>query len=152
MLFRSDPLRDGRRGTALFPTLLESHAPLDDIVIMLGTNDCKTVFGASAEVIGKGMVRLLEQVKEYSPDSRILLVSPIYLGEKVWQEEYDQEFSEHSVEVSKELEQVYKKIARERSILFLAASSCARASQDDQEHMDADSHQSFAEAVWKKLS
>ena len=103
-----DPLRDGRRGTAFFPTLLESHAPLDDIVIMLGTNDCKTVFGASAEVIGKGMVRLLEQV--------------------------------------------YKKIARERSILFLAASSCARASQDDQEHMDADSHQSFAEAVWKKLS
>lgn len=147
-----DPLRDGRRGTALFPTLLESHAPLDDIVIMLGTNDCKTVFGASAEVIGKGMVRLLEQAKEYSPDSRILLVSPIYLGEKVWQEEYDQEFSEHSVEVSKELEQVYKKIARERSISFLAASSCARASQDDQEHMDADSHQSFAEAVWKKLS
>ena len=128
------------------------HAPLDDIVIMLGTNDCKTVFGASAEVIGKGMVRLLEQAKEYSPDSRILLVSPIYLGEKVWQEEYDLEFSEHSVEVSKELEQVYKKIARERSISFLAASSCARASQDDQEHMDADSHQSFAEAVWKKLS
>lgn len=48
-----DPLRDGRRGTALLPTLLETHDGVDVIVLMLGTNDCKTVFGASAEVIAK---------------------------------------------------------------------------------------------------
>ena len=40
-----DPLRDGRRGTALLPTLLETHDGVDVIVLMLGTNDCKTVFG-----------------------------------------------------------------------------------------------------------
>ena len=43
-----DPLRDGRRGTALLPTLLETHDGIDAVVLMLGTNDCKTVFGASA--------------------------------------------------------------------------------------------------------
>lgn len=48
-----DPLRDGRKGTALLPTLLETHAQVDVITLMLGTNDCKTVFGASADVIGK---------------------------------------------------------------------------------------------------
>ena len=42
-----DPLRDGRKGTALFPTILETHAPVDAIVLMLGTNDCKTIFKAS---------------------------------------------------------------------------------------------------------
>ena len=46
-----DPFREGRRGTQLFPTLLETHRLLDCIVIMLGTNDCKTVYGASAGVI-----------------------------------------------------------------------------------------------------
>ena len=39
-----DPLRDGRKGTALLPTLLETHAQVDVITLMLGTNDCKTVF------------------------------------------------------------------------------------------------------------
>ena len=35
-----DPLRLGRRGTELLPTLLETHTP-DAVVLMLGTNDCK---------------------------------------------------------------------------------------------------------------
>ena len=79
-----DPLRDGRRGTALLPTLLETHDGVDVIVLMLGTNDCKTVFGASAEVIGKGIARLLDQIAAYAPEAKVLLISPIYLGEKVW--------------------------------------------------------------------
>ena len=61
-----DPLRDGRKGTALLPTLLETHAQVEVITLMLGTNDCKTVFGASADVIGKGIIRLLDQVQEYA--------------------------------------------------------------------------------------
>ena len=51
-----DPLRQGRKGVSLFPTLLETHKP-ENIVIMLGTNDCKTVFSASPDVIGKGIRR-----------------------------------------------------------------------------------------------
>ena len=80
-----DPLRDGRRGTALLPTLLETHDGIDAVVLMLGTNDCKTVFGASAEVIGKGIARLLDQITAYAPNVKVLLISPIHLGEKVWQ-------------------------------------------------------------------
>ena len=123
-----DPLRDGRKGTALFPTLLETHAQVDVITLMLGTNDCKTVFGASADVIGKGIIRLLDQVQEYAPKAKVLLMAPIYLGEKVWQEGYDQEFSRESVIVSRNLQPVYEKIAAERHISFLpAASSCTGA-------------------------
>ena len=73
---------------------------------MLGTNDCKTVFSASPDVIGKGIRRLLIQAKQYSADSRILLVSPIHLGEQVWKDEFDPEFSPESVEVSRKLTDV----------------------------------------------
>ena len=66
-----DPLRDGRKGTALLPTLLETHAQVDVITLMLGTNDCKTVFGASADVIGKGILRLLDQIQEYAPKAKV---------------------------------------------------------------------------------
>ncbi|MDD5804741.1 GDSL-type esterase/lipase family protein [Blautia sp. HCP3S3_H10_1] len=146
-----DPLRDGRRGTALLPTLLETHDGVDTVVLMLGTNDCKTVFGASAEVIGKGIARLLEQIQAYAPDAKVLLISPIYLGEKVWQEGYDQEFSQDSVQVSKDLEKVYERIAREKHVEFMRAASYVKCCDADQEHMNAAGHVVFAKAVYEKL-
>lgn len=90
-----DPLRDGRKGTALLPTLLETHAQVDVITLMLGTNDCKTVFGASADVIGKGISRLLDQIQEYAPKAEVLLISPIYLGKKVWRRNMTRSFPEN---------------------------------------------------------
>lgn len=41
-------------GIRALPMLLEAHKPLDAIVIMLGTNDCKTVFGVTASDIARG--------------------------------------------------------------------------------------------------
>lgn len=146
-----DPLRDGRRGTALLPTLLETHDGVDVIVLMLGTNDCKTVFGASAEVIGKGIARLLDQIAAYAPEAKVLLISPIYLGEKVWQEGYDQEFSRESVIVSRNLQPVYEKIAAERHISFLPAASYVHCCDADQEHLNAAGHKEFAEVVYRKV-
>lgn len=145
-----DPLRDGRRGTALLPTILESHNPVDLVILMLGTNDCKTLFGASAEVIGKGIVRLLDQIEEYSTTAKTLLISPILLGEKVWQEGYDREFSRPSVDVSKELGSAYEKIAEERNTGFLNAAAYVRCCDADQEHMDAEGHKVLAEAIYQR--
>lgn len=145
-----DPFRQGRRGTALLPTLLETHHPVDLVVLMLGTNDCKTIFGASAEVIGRGIQCLLDQIQTFAPQTDVLLISPIYLGEKVWQEGYDQDFSPLSVKVSKELETVYKRIAAERKIGYLRASDYVQCSEADQEHLNAQGHQIFAQAVYEK--
>lgn len=145
-----DPYRQGRKGTTLFPTLLETHKP-ENIVIMLGTNDCKTAFAASSEEIGSGIRELLIQARRFSKDCRILLVSPIHLGDKVWRDEYDPEFSPESVQVSRELADVYRRIADEYDVDFLAASSVADYSEEDQEHMNPDSHRALAWAIEKKL-
>ena len=146
-----DPLREGRRGTSVLPVLLETYDDVDDIILMLGTNDCKAAFNASAEMIGKGIVRLLEQIEEYTPNARVLLISPIYLGKNVWKEEYDPEFSKESVEVSEKLERVYERIANDRGISFLKASDYVCCSEKDQEHLDAEGHAVLAEALYKKL-
>ena len=118
---------------------------------MLGTNDCKTVFGASADVIGKGIRRLLDQISKYAPQSQVLLISPIYLGDKVWQEGYDQEFSQESVTVSHDLENVYEKIAHQRNINFLKAASYVHCCEADQEHLNSEGHRAFAEVLYTKL-
>ena len=49
----SDELREGRRGLDTIGILLESHAPVDLLILMLGTNDCKTRYNASAGTIVK---------------------------------------------------------------------------------------------------
>ena len=146
-----DPLRDNRNGSRMLPALLETHQHADLIIVMLGTNDCKTVFGASADVIGKGITRLLDQIQEYAPRAKVLLMSPIYLGEKVWQEGYDQEFSRESVIVSRNLQPVYEKIAAERHISFLPAASYVHCCDADQEHLNAAGHKKFAEVVYRKV-
>ena len=146
-----DPLRDNRNGSHMLPALLETHQHADLIIVMLGTNDCKTVFGASADVIGKGISRLLDQIQEYAPKAEVLLISPIYLGKKVWQEGYDQEFSRESVTVSRNLQPVYEKIARDRQIEFLPAADHVKCCEADQEHLNAEGHKKFAEVVYRKL-
>lgn len=144
-----DELRAGRRGSELLPVLLESHYPLNLVTVMLGTNDCKTVYGASAEVIGKGVEQLINQIKQRAPQAKILLLSPILLGDDVWKPEYDPEFSRESVQVSKELKDVYQRIAEKHSCLFLAASDVTAPSATDQEHLDEEGHERLADAIYE---
>ena len=74
---------------------------------------------------------------------KVLVISPIYLGKKVWQDGYDQEFSPESVEVSKKLELVYEKVAGKYGKRFMRAA--------DYEHMDGQSHKILADAIYRKL-
>ena len=146
-----DERRGGRRGVDVFPVLLETHTP-DLTVIMLGTNDCKAAYGATAEEIGQGIELLLDQLDRYAPESRTLLVSPIHLGSQVWKDEYDPEFNTESVRISRELKRVYGKIAGDHRIEFMAASDYACPSADDMEHLDKNGHLALADAMYRKIS
>lgn len=146
-----DTYRKGRRGTELLPILLEAHSPIDIVILMLGTNDCKTVYDATPERIGEGIEELVEQIQSFDSNIQIVLVSPIALGSEVWKEEYDMEFSQYSVKVSERLPEVYQEIAWRRGLEFFAASDYANPSREDQEHMDAENHRLFAEAISRKI-
>lgn len=147
-----DVFRPGRNGSKLLPVILETHRPVDLIILMLGTNDCKTLYDVSADIIGKGIEKLLDQIEEGDPDAKVLLISPIHLGEGVWEDGYDKEFSRESVTVSKQLGDVYRKIALQRGISYLNASDIASPDDADREHLNETGHKALAEAVLKKLS
>lgn len=145
-----DPLRAGRRGTEILPLLLETHKPVDIVILMLGTNDCKPHYDASAQVIGLGIRNLLTQIKNMIPGAKVLLISPIHLGEDIW-DGYDPEFDAKSVQTSKQLGTVYEQIAIEEQLQYLAASDYASPSEIDREHLDAEGHKALAQAIWSKL-
>ena len=146
-----DATRKGRKGADLLPIILETHKPIDTVVLMLGTNDCKTAYGATAEKIGSGIELLIKQIKDSDPDINIILVSPIELGEGVWEEGFDTEFNENSVEVSKQLPEVYRKIAEKYDADFVAASEYARPSSADREHLNEFGHRKLAEAIYNQF-
>ncbi len=146
-----DPFRPGRRGSELLPVILETHSPVDIVILMLGTNDCKRLYDVSEDVIGLGVKKLLSQIRDAVPVAKILLISPIWLGEDVWKG-YDPEFDAHSVEVSKNLKAVYQQIAVEEQIFHLAASDYAAPAKEDREHLDSQGHKALAQAILDRLA
>lgn len=146
-----DPIRSGRNGSALLPVILESHRPVEFVIVMLGTNDCKSAFHASPEIIGDGIRILIEQVRHENPRIQILLISPIWLRDGVGEEGYDPDFNEKSVWTSRELKAVYQNLAKRYGCSFLAASDYVKASEADREHLDEKGHSLLADAVFYKV-
>ena len=147
-----DACRPGRNGLKALPLFLETHAPLDAVVIMLGTNDCKSCYGLNACQITIGMEQCIDMLLTALSPGRILLLSPILLGERVWEPEFDPEFSRVSVETARQLSAAYRRLAQAKGIHMLAASDYAVPSDVDREHMTESGHAALAEAVYRVLS
>ncbi len=145
-----DPFRPGRRGINSIEQYRKSGM-LSAVILMLGTNDCKTVFHASPEQIGAGLEQCILRFEAIVPANRILVVSPLLLGQDVWKPDKDPAFGRQSVETCAALKDVYAGIARKRGNLFMAASDYASASHADEEHLNAEGHERFAEAVLDRL-
>lgn len=145
-----DELRTNRRGVDVLPFLLETHSPVEYVVLMIGTNDCKTRFQATPYIIGNGIKQLIKQIRN-AGNPKILIVSPIHLAHGVGENGFDPEFNEDSVLLSKQLKQEFYEISQSENCLFLAASDWSAPSESDREHMDEAGHHALAEAVFNVL-
>lgn len=146
-----DAYRQNRNGLKTLPMVLESHKGLFGAIIMLGTNDCKSFYSPNAYKIAKGLAQCLDALLSELPADKILVVSPIYLGENVWKPEFDPEFDAESVKISKQLKDEYKRVAAERNIAFLAASDYVCCSEVDNEHLDEDGHRILSEVICAQI-
>lgn len=83
-----DPIEGAHKnGMAVLPALLESHRPLDLVIVMLGTNDLKLRFPVSAFDIAQSVARMCAFVEasDAGPDGtapRVLAVSPVPIEER----------------------------------------------------------------------
>lgn len=146
-----DRTRPDRNGIKSLPGILENAGDIDAAIIMLGTNDCKSYYDASAREIAEGVDKCVNEILKFVPAEKVIVVSPILLGEDVYLEGFDPEFNKKSVVVSKSLKHEYEKIALKRGTAFLAASDYVTASREDMEHMNALGHAMFAQVITGKL-
>ena len=147
-----DDLREGRRGLDMIGVTVEMHDPLDLVIIMLGTNDCKARYGASASVIAKGLDQVIRKARLYaSQPFDLLVISPIHLGHGVGEQDFDPEFDQNSEFVSRNLADEYRKVALQNHVAFLNAADFASPSATDREHLNEAGHAALADAVYNKI-
>ncbi|NTF07497.1 SGNH/GDSL hydrolase family protein [Agrobacterium rubi] len=131
-----------RNGARILPTLLHSHAPLDLVIIMLGTNDLKRGIG-SGNAVGavKGVERLINLVRSHvwsfdDEQPEILIVSAPHICE-TGNEMFAAMFI-NAVEESQMMGSLYRDLADEKGCGFFDAASVAVTTPVDGVHLDAE--------------
>jgi len=152
-----DPTEGGHKSALRYlPGCLMSHAPLDLVVLMLGTNDTKQRFGMNAYTISQGMSRLIQQVRLYGAlpggkPPRVLLVAPILIGDWIMDTEMGPTFGPQSAAVARGLAEEYRKLAGLFGVEYLNAAGVAQPCAEDAVHMTAENHEKLAEALRQRI-
>ena len=146
-----DPARPFRKGIDSIARYRRTE-DLAAVILMLGTNDCKKTLRNTPEQIGDGIEQCISRFEEFVSPGKILVLSPILLGENVWRPDKDPAFDRESVETSTALKEIYQAIAARRGNLFMAASDYAVPSPVDEEHLSVEGHVHLASAILKKLT
>lgn len=142
-----------RNGARILPTLLESHSPLDLVIIMLGTNDLKPAICGLALEASFGMRRLVQIVRghyagkgETAP--QIILVAPPLICDT---ENADMigHFGgiQHAIDQSGQFATHYARRAQEWNTGFFDASTVAHADPLDGVHLDAANTSAIGEGL-----
>lgn len=144
-----DPIEGiDRNGLTYLPACLESHSPIDLVILMLGTNDLKARFSLTASDIALGISVLINTIQSSGSGPgmeapHILLLCPPPIGKLT---KLAGLFT-NGVEESKKLAGNYKRIAKLYGCSFMDVGSTIKASDKDGLHYDEESIAKLAKAI-----
>lgn len=147
-----DPVDGWKNGLPYLRPCLNTHKPIDIVILMLGSNDLKTVFHLTAEQIADGAGELIDVIRTFTADKQgfvpeIILVSPPEIGPGIRTSPFYGRFSEEAIEVSRQFPACYAAVAREKGCRFLDAAKYAPPSEADSLHLTAEGHAALAEQL-----
>lgn len=145
-----DPFAAVRNGKAVLPAILESHKPLDLVILMLGTNDLKAVFSVTPGEIATG-VKVLAQMILGSDAGinnrppRLLIMCPPIIGDQPHLPDVAAKFpnAQHD---SRQLPRHYEALATMLGCAYLNTQSLVEPGSDGI-HLDAAAHAKLGLAV-----
>ena len=143
-----------RDGSSMLGPLLESHAPLDWVVILLGTNDCGPTYRRSVSDIAFGCATLLWTVQKSCAGPagglpQMLLVSPPPFGKF---SPFMELFFRGGEATGRGLAAAYATVAETCRARFLDAASVLPPGPVDGVHPDANGHRQLAETIAKLIA
>ena len=149
---REDPIEGDRNGLRQLLPILESHAPIDIVAVMLGTNDLKLRFNPQAFDIAAGaqhvaMAAMASQTGPGKSSPKALIICPPPVVESPV---FAHIFGD-CVELSKKLPPLYRQLAGECGAAFLDAGLFIKTSPVDGIHFEIEEHRKLAAAIAGKI-
>jgi lysophospholipase L1-like esterase len=136
-----------RNALRYWQACLQSHRPVDAIVIMLGTNDLKAKFNASPEAISNGLNRIADMALKNTPPGVghpfILVVVPTPILEVG----FFSDLFAGGAKKSLQLAETYSKAPWIPGVQHLDAANHCVVSRIDGIHLDATAHKQLGCAV-----
>lgn len=150
-----DPFALVRNAKAVLPAILESHKPLDLVVLMLGTNDLKNVFGVSPSEIAVGVKVLAQTILTSdaglsAKPPRLLLMCPPTVGPLSHLPDLEAKLTDAQAR-SQQLPKHYEAVAAALGCAYLNTQEIIAPSPVDGIHLDAAAHQKLGQAVAAKI-
>lgn len=147
-----DPIEGYKNGKLHLISCLDSHQPLDAVVIMLGTNDLKYRFSLSSFDIARSAGVLVRMVQLWEPligeSPKVLLIAPPCI--KKTPDFFEGMFT-GALEKSKNFSFNYKKVAEDLGCEFLDAGEIIKASDLDGIHLEKGAHFKLGIEVKEKI-
>ena len=148
----NDPIHEGLSALDYITPCLKSHEFVDLLVIMLGTNDVKERFAASAACVAIGMARLVKKAMatECWGDRKpnILVIAPPHIGEGMPLSAVGATMGSGCVEKSRELAHYYKEQCELIGCHFLDAQALGcEFNTVDYMHLTKKGHETLARAL-----
>ncbi|NLG93487.1 MAG: SGNH/GDSL hydrolase family protein [Clostridiales bacterium] len=149
-----DPIEEFKNGKAYLLPCLDSHKPLDLVVIMLGTNDLKKRFSLSVCDIAYGMENLIKTILKSDAGTggaapQVLLVAPVPIldiGSRDWRMLFGD-----GIENSRLLAEEYRRVACRNGIFYLNPGQEIEIGREDGLHYTPKGHRRMAELVAGKI-
>lgn len=146
------PFLPDRNGRKSLPMVLETHAPVDFFIFMLGTNDLWKGFDLSASDIAASCMSLVWTVQKSMAGPgfgvpEIIFIAPYPIGRL---STFMKFYFEGRGTVSKQLAKECRKASEAAGSRFLDSSKYVKASKIDGVHLDESEHRNLATGV-KKL-
>lgn len=143
-----DPIEGVRCGKDYLIPCLQSHAPLDLVILLLGTNDLKHRFALTATDVALGVQTLLEIVRCSAPQPpAALLVCP----PRVLEFPGSWEAMRGAQEKSQRLPLLYQQVAEKNGCHFFDANTVIASSPVDGFHWDEASQVAFGVAISRQV-
>lgn len=139
-----DPKNVYRTGITHLKSILETHVPVDVVIVFLGTNDVKSGYNLTAEEIADHLDQTIAVIQQ-NGIQKILIISP----PKIVMPEGSELRSDfvNRLDVIASLAPLYKEVAEKYSCGFLNAQDYITSSKVDGFHLDVEMHAKLAEVV-----
>ncbi len=141
-----DPLIAERSGWATLNLALDTHGPLDYVIVMLGTNDAKSRFKHKPDQAADAIERIARRVLELRATPVIVAPPPL-----AWPIRFSEFDSVRAVGFSRALASVYAEVASSLGCLFLDAGTILSVSPLDGVHFDEPAHAALARTIKSTL-